>query len=129
MKDSRFDEIDNPARQKQRDEIFSVVPVRPNPIWPGPEGTKEQWAARHKYDSECGFIQAAKQEQEVVDKRELIEKFAKMIEEYNAAGEALNQFAIENDIPGVCGYEGYENWIHKDIVGEALGWAASNHNC
>lgn len=129
MKDKRFDQIDNPARQKERDKAMSITPVRPNPIWPGPEGTKEQWDARHKYDRECGVIARVRQEQEVVDKRSLIEEFAAMIEEYKSAGERLEAFAIENDIPGICGYEGYENWLHKDIVGESLAWAASNHDC
>lgn len=129
MRDPRFDVIDNPTASAQRQEILDIEIVRPVPIWPGDDGTKEQWAARREYEVACDKKTQAKQIQEVVDKRELIEKFAKMIEDYNAAGEVLNQFVIDNDLPGICGYEGYENWVHKDIVGEAINWAHSNHNC
>lgn len=45
MSDPRFDLIDNPEANAKRQEILNTVIERPNPIWPGPEGTKEQWAA------------------------------------------------------------------------------------
>lgn len=129
MYDQRFDEIDNSAAYAQRQEILELENPRPDPIWPGPDGTKEQWAARYKFDRVAQLKTQASQEQQVVDKRQLIEEFAKMIEAHRLAGEAIEQFAIENDIPGFCGYDGLSNWNTSDIVGTSLQWAASNHNC
>lgn len=129
MSDPRFDYIDNPTAQQVRDELRSTELVRPDPIWPGPQGTKEQWEARYFYDRACHRKQMAKQEQDVVDKRAALETFAKMIEEHKLAGEAIEKFAEENDLPGFCGYDGLYSWIDSDIIGTSLQWAASNHNC
>ncbi|ATN92847.1 hypothetical protein QGX11_gp084 [Pseudomonas phage PPSC2] len=129
MSDPRFDHIDNPTAQQARDELRSMELVRPDPIWPGPQGTKEQWEARYAYDRACQLKQMAKQEQDVVDKRAALEIFARMIEEHKLAGEAIEKFAEENDLPGFCSYDGLSNWLHSDIIGTSLQWAASNHNC
>lgn len=129
MSDPRFDFIDNPVSQKAREEALSVILVRPDPIWPGPQGTKEQWEARYAYERDCHRQQAARQEQLVIDKRAALETFAKMIEEHKLAGEAIEKFAEENDLPGFCSYDGLHSWIDSDIIGTSLQWAASNHNC
>lgn len=129
MSDPRFDVIDNPAANAQRQQVLSLELVQPDPIWPGPEGTKEQWAARYAYDRAVQLKRYAEQEKELLDKRDLLEKFADMIAEHKLRGEQIEKFARDNDIPGVCGWSGIENYIDNDIVGDAIQWAASNHNC
>lgn len=129
MSDPRFDAIDNPAANAQRQEILALELERPNPIWPGPEGTKEQWEARYSYDSACRLKRQAKQLQDVVDKRAALETFANMIKDYKLAGEAIEKFAEDNDLPGFCSYDGLYNWLDSDIIGTSLQWAASNHEC
>lgn len=129
MSDPRFDIIDNPGANAQRQEILAMEVERPNPIWPGAEGTKEQWAARYAYDRAQHLKNQARQEQEVIDKRAVLEEFAKMIEDHKLAGEAIERFAEENNLPGFCSYDGLYNWIDTDIIGTSLQWAASNHSC
>lgn len=127
--DKRWEELDNPAATAQRQEILALTPVRPDPIWPGPEGTTEQWKARHEYDRVCHVQTQARQEQEVVDKRAVIEQFAQMLKDHKARGEEIELFAQNNDIPGFCGWDGIENWTHRDPTDVALQWAASDHSC
>lgn len=129
MSDARFDLIDNPEANAQRQEILEMELERPDPIWPGKDGTKEQWEARYAYDRASHLKQRAYQEQEVINKRSALEQFAKMIEEHKLAGDAIEQFAEDNDLPGFCSYDGLSNWTHSDIIGTSLQWAASNHNC
>lgn len=125
----RFEELDNPIAAAKRKEILEIDNPRPDPIWPGVDGTKEQWAARHQFDRIAHLKTRASQEQEVIDKRALLEQFAKMIEDYKLQGEAIEQFAQDNDLPGFCGWDGVQSWVHDDIIGTALQWAASNHSC
>lgn len=127
--DKRFDQIDNPAANAQRAEILAINPVRPDPIWPGPEGTKEQWAARYEFDRLCRLQMQARQEQEVITKRQALEQFAQMIADHKLAGEAIEKFAEEHDLPGFCSYDGLYNWVDSDIIGTSLQWAASSHDC
>ncbi|UAV84617.1 hypothetical protein PHB09_122 [Pseudomonas phage PHB09] len=109
MSDPRWSKLDNPeANAKREAEKLKTH--------------RESW-----YDTPPSVF--AEQEQEVLDKREVIEKFADMLAEYKLRGEQIEQFARDNDIPGVCGWSGIENYIDNDIVGDAIKWAASNHNC
>lgn len=127
--DKRWEELDSPAVNVQRQEILALENPRPDPIWPGADGTQEQWDARHQFDRIARLQVQARQEQEVVDKRAIIEQFAQMLKEHTAKGEEIELFAQNNDIPGFCGWDGIENWTHRDPTDVALQWAASNHNC
>lgn len=124
---SLFNKIDNPHANAERAEILSKEVTRFP--YPGQGATDLQWKEYWDNQQLLWLKTRALQEQEVIDKRELIEKFAKMIEDYRFAGKALEEFAQKHDIPGVCGYSGFENFVNNDIVEDALQWAASNHSC
>lgn len=130
---NQFDEIDNPERNELRKEFLEMEIVRPHPFYnyylKDESFTEEDRLARVKYDRAVRQKVQAIQEQEVVDKRELIEKFAKMINEYKLAGEEIEKFAQENDIPGVYGWYGIDEWVNTDIIGDVIQWAASDHSC
>ena len=127
--DTRFEQLDSPVTNAQREEILALDNPRPDPIWPGADGTPEQWAARHKFDRISRLQIQARQEQEVVSKRAAIEEFAQMLKDYKRFGDEIELFAQNNDIPGFCGWDGIENWTHRDPVDVALSWAASDHSC
>lgn len=109
MSDPRWGKLDNPEANAKREEDKLKT-------------HRESW-----YDTSPATY--ANQQQEVLDKRSLIEQFAKMVEDFKLKGEELDQFAIDNDIPGICGYDGYQNWLDNDIIGDAIQWASSNHSC
>lgn len=117
-----FDEIDNPEAAKKREEILAL----PDLPWVKYSEDYDAWYASV---TRTQSKMRARQEQEVVDKRELIEKFAEMLKTANENIEALEEFAVKNDIPGICGWSGYECWRHANPVEDALQWAASDHSC
>lgn len=117
-----FDEIDNPEAAKKREEILA----EPDLPWVKYSENYDAWWAHVQQSSSK---MRARQEQEVIDQRELIEKFAEMLKTANANIEELEKFDQENDIPGICGWDGFEVWRHDDPVENALQWAASDHSC
>lgn len=131
--DKRWEELDNPEVNAARSELLALdtAAIRPNPIWPevGAVWTDEQWEARFAYERACSYKRQAQQEQDVLEKRAVIEQFAQMLKEHKARGEEIEQFVRDNDIPGFCGWDGIENWTDRDPVDVALQWAASNHDC
>lgn len=117
-----FDEIDNPEAAKKREEILA----EPDLPWVKYSEDQEAWYAHCQQSLSKA---QARQEQEVIAQRELIEKFAEMLKVANANIEELEKFAQENDIPGICGWSGFECWRYVDPVENALQWAASDHSC
>lgn len=122
-----FEVIDNPVMNAERAKILALE-IKSIP-YPGAEATKEEREEYWNIYKIRNEKTRAEQEQEVIDKRDLIEKFVQMLDEYKLAGEELEKFAQENDIPGVCGWEGVENWMNNDIIADAIQWASSDHSC
>lgn len=72
----------------------------------------------------------AKQTQEVVDARAKLEELAEKLRVHKENGEAILEWMKNEDIPGVdCWVYSLSEIEDNDIVGDALQWAASNHNC
>lgn len=131
---NQFDKIDNPERNEMRKEIINQQIIRPEPFYNYFSANKDSFTdedrkAAREYDRKIWARVRAEQEQEVVDKREIIEKFAKMIKDYKLAGLEIEKFAEENDIPGVCCWDGVREWVDNDIIGDAIQWAHSDHSC
>lgn len=103
---SSFDEIDNPESNSLRSEILKRKSVS------------------------SYYYRLARQEQEVVDKRALIEELAEMVKSYRALCEKINDFVCQHDIPGADRWcDGYGIDPNTDPIEEAIRWAASNHSC
>lgn len=125
---STFDEIDNPECNAEREKILAAGA----PDWmpfPASGSPKSVWDAYWENSSAMRAFTTAQQEKQVISQREVIEKFAEMVNEFRLAGEELEKFAQENDIPGICGWDSFTTYIDDDIIGTAIQWAASNHSC
>jgi hypothetical protein len=114
MMDYRWEKLDNPEANAARAAIIA-------------EGkTGGHWDNTHNHH----YVQA-EQEQRVVDAREKIEELAAMIKAHKENGEKIVEWLkAQGDIPGVdCWIYSLSEIEDNDIVGEALRWAASTHDC
>lgn len=72
----------------------------------------------------------AKQTQHVIDARDKLEELAEKLRAHKENGETILEWLKEADLPGVdCWVFSISELEDNDIVGDALSWAASNHNC
>lgn len=130
--DSRWQELDNPEANAYRAEVLNMETMYPRDAIQTPwyERTDEHRRLIDTWDR-IGRLQAgARQEQEVLDAREKLEELARRLKAYKEEGEALKEWLREQNIPGVdCWVWSISELEDNDVIGDAIKWAASNHNC
>lgn len=128
--DPRLEELCTPTKMAERATILAST-VPPYVHGAGWDVNSKHYSARRNKD-------VAEQEQNVVDKRDLLNQLSNMLREFKAdvepKVEAINTFIQDNDLEDFVNFESYgyidiTAMTECDPIDVALNWAASDHSC